>query len=73
LASGIPDIDRYLLPIVVLIIIVSLLPAIIGTVRAQPGFRIRERLGMRPRGGRAATSHAAGPGARDFPDKPPEA
>ena len=38
LGRSIPDIDRYLLPIVVVIVLISLSPAIIGTIRARRGF-----------------------------------
>lgn len=48
LGQTIPDIDRYLLPIVVVIIAISLTPAAIGAYRANRE-AIRTRLGRRPR------------------------
>lgn len=72
LGKQIPDIDRYLLPILVLIIAVSLLPAIIGTVRANQD-SIRARLGMQPRVGRASNPVPAPVPEPALPDKPPEA
>jgi membrane-associated protein len=47
LGRQIPDIDRYLLPIVVLIVFISLLPAIIGAYRGNRE-QIHARLGRRP-------------------------
>jgi membrane-associated protein len=47
LGQQIPDIDRYLIPIVILIVAISLLPAIVGALRANQD-RIRARLGRAP-------------------------
>ena len=69
LGVRIPDIDRYLLPLVVLIVIVSLLPAIIGTVRANQD-SIRSWFGMQPRAAGSATPTTAVEPA--LSDKPPE-
>lgn len=54
LGERIQNIDAYLLPIIVLIVIISLLPAIIATIRARQD-PIRSRLGMSPRAVRIAT------------------
>ena len=62
LGQQIPDIDRYLLPIVVLIVAISLMPAIIGAVRSNQD-AIRVRLGRAPR---EATEPV-------IPEDPPEA
>ncbi|MEA2623670.1 MAG: rane-associated protein [Chloroflexota bacterium] len=60
LGKQIPDIDRYLLPIVILIVAISLLPAIVGAYRGNRD-RIDARLGRR-------RGHAGPP----VPDEPIE-
>jgi membrane-associated protein len=72
LGERIQNIDAYLLPIIVLIVAISLLPAIIGIVRANQD-SIRGRLGMRPRAGRVATPASAVVAEPALTDKPPEA
>jgi membrane-associated protein len=71
LGERIQNIDAYLLPIIVLIVLISLLPAIIGLVRANQD-SIRGRLGMQPRRQHAATPGAVVPEPA-LTDKPPEA
>ena len=65
LGERIPNIDLYLLPIIVVIIVVSLLPAIVGAGRANQD-QIRARLRRTPRSDRGTIEPA-------LPDKPPEA
>jgi membrane-associated protein len=58
LGRTIPDIDRYLLPLVVVIVLISLSPAILATVRANED-SIRRRLRMAPRPATTAAPAAA--------------